>query len=84
MCALAKQFPLIFLPGFIGANPETLDTRGRAQVLRMWWLAQAASAAKSELSSVLADGGNGQESGGVGYKAGKSDTPEYANSLIHS
>src|SRR5215470_9009024 len=32
-------------------------------------------AAKSELSSLLVVGGRGQETSGVGYKAGKSDTP---------
>ena len=40
-------------------------------------IAQAASAAKSELSSVLVHGGRGQESDGVAYRAGKSDTPYY-------
>ena len=53
-----------------------LDTREGEQLLPDERLAQAASAAESELSSLLADGGKGQESGGVGYEAGKSDTPQ--------
>jgi len=43
---------------------------------------QAARAAKSELSSLLVVGGRGQESAGVGYKAGKSDTPAF--STLHA
>ena len=38
-------------------------------------IAQAALAARSELSSVPVHGGRGQESDGVAYREGKSDTP---------
>jgi hypothetical protein len=61
MCALAKQSPLLLR----SATREYYAG-----------VAQAALAARSELSSVLVHGGRGQESDGVAYREGKSDTAQ--------
>jgi hypothetical protein len=68
MCALAKHSPFIHV--HLPRSSRSTIATGVTQQTHT-----AASAARSESSSVLARAQKGQESTGVGYKAGKSDTP---------
>lgn len=70
-CALWQSNPPIFFrSGLVSADPETLIRKATHKYYDVRAV-QAALAAESELSSLLAHGRKGQGSGGIGDKRGR-------------